>query len=222
MSDINLWEQQSAEGMHPNVSNVRNDAKASKGEKALYIFFWILGVISLLGWIGLLVWKIKQKNSFLSEKNDLNEASSQIQVNQAKRFDTLNKLVEQVRSHYKFENSVLDDVTKNRSMRLTNDVEKDEQTIQQLQSLVNVAFERYPDLKSSTMVMELMSVSTWLEKEIASARRAYNALSTAWNAKIFSFMPVIVAEQMKLSTMPVFAATQAERQDVNMASLSNW
>ncbi|MCV3754038.1 LemA family protein [Ureaplasma zalophigenitalium] len=220
MSNLNLWEEQSPEGLHPNVANKPFAAKASAGQKTLYVIFWIASIIVLC--IPMIVWVVRTKNSFVAEQNDVNEASSQIQINQAKRFDTLNKLVEQVRSHYKFEKTVLDDVTSNRGLKLTNDIQKDEQVISQVQKVVNVAFERYPDLKSSTIVMELMSTSTWLENEISSARRMYNALATNWNAKIMTFMPVIIAEKMKLKSMPVYAAAQKERQDVSMSSLSDF
>ncbi|MCV3728302.1 LemA family protein [Ureaplasma miroungigenitalium] len=220
MSNLNLWEEQSPDGLQPNVSNKPFAAKTTTGQRALYVICWIVSFVLLC--IPMIIWVVRTKNSFIAEQNDVNEASSQIQVNQAKRFDTLNKLVEQVRSHYKFEKTVLDEVTSNRALKLTNDIEKDEQVISQVQKVVNVAFERYPDLKSSTIVMELMSTSTWLENEISSARRMYNALATNWNAKIMSFMPVIIAEKMQLKSMPVYAAAQKERQDVSMSSLSDF
>lgn len=219
---MDLWAEQNPNGVNPNVSNTRKVAKATTGEKALWIIFWILGVISVLGWIGLVVWWYKTKNRIQQEQNDINEASSSIQISQTKRFDLLNKMVEQVRSHYKFENQVLDNVTKNRSVKMGSDINENEKAIGQLNQLVNVAFERYPDLKSSSLIMELMSSSSYLENEIAATRRTYNSRANDWNASNNQFMRVIIADKLKLENMPIYAASVEQRQDVRMDALSNF
>lgn len=219
---MDLWKDQGEQELSPNVSNNPNKLpKASAGEKALYIFFWILSAFLLC--IPMIVYYFKTKNYIINEKNEINEASSSIQVSQYKRFGTLTQLVEQVKSHYKFEQSVLDQITKNRNIAAqTSDINERQQAIDGLQQLINVQFERYPELKSGNHVMELMSQSTYLESEIAAARRTYNNRASNYNAAIFNFPMVCVAEKVKAITMPIFAASAERRKDVDMSSLSSW
>ncbi|EDT49302.1 LemA family [Ureaplasma urealyticum serovar 13 str. ATCC 33698] len=219
---MDLWKEQDPSGISPNVSNERKIVTASSGEKALYIFIVILSIITIIGWIFLLIWWFKTKNHLIQTKNSVNEASSSIQVAQTKRFDLLNKMIEQTKSYYKFEQKVLDEITKNRSVQMSSDINKNEEVLSKLQNLVNVQFERYPDLKSSNILMELMSTSSYLENEIASSRRAYNSRATDWNIMIFQFMTVIVAAKLKLDTFPIYAASKQERADVSMKSLSDF
>ncbi|RCT49229.1 LemA family protein [Ureaplasma parvum] len=219
---MDLWKEQDENGISPNVSNERKVVVASNGEKTLYIFIIVISIISSIGWIFLLVWWFNTKNHLIQTKNSVNEASSSIQVAQTKRFDLLNKMIEQTKSYYKYEEKVLDEITKNRSIQMSNDINKNEEVLNKLQNLVNVQFERYPDLKSSNILMELMSTSSYLENEIASSRRAYNSRATDWNIMIFQFMTVIVAEKLKLETFPIYAANKQERKDVDMKSLSDF
>ncbi|WP_303923402.1 LemA family protein [Ureaplasma parvum] len=219
---MDLWKEQDENGITPNVSNERKVAVVSNGEKALYIFIVVISIISIIGWIFLLVWWFNTKNHLIQTKNSVNEASSSIQVAQTKRFDLLNKIIEQTKSYYKYEQKVLDEITKNRSIQMSNDINKNEEVLNKLQNLVNVQFERYPDLKSSNILMELMSTSSYLENEIASSRRAYNSRATDWNIMIFQFMTVIVATKLKLETFPIYAASKQERKDVDMKSLSDF
>lgn len=208
---------QNPQGFNSNVDNTQRTAVASAAQK----FGWILMVICTLGIIFLL--SISWKNKFIKSQMQINEASSAIQVNEAKRRDTLIKLLEQTKAYMKHERETFELVTKYRSgVANNNETSKLDNQLSQFMMNLNVQYEQYPQLKADNIVAELMSSSQYLETEIGAARRLYNQKVANFNAEIFMFPRIIVASKIGLSTFPMFQASAIQRQDVDMSSLSNY
>ncbi|MDE5767717.1 MAG: LemA family protein [Malacoplasma sp.] len=204
-------------GFNANVDNTQRQAKASFGQK----FGWILLVIFTLG----IIWfvSISWKNNLINEQMQINNAASNIQVNEAKRRDTLIKLLEQTKGYMKHEKETLTLVTKYRSGGTdSNETAKLDNQLANFMMNLNVQYEQYPQLKADSLVRELMSSSQYLETEIAAARRLYNQKVSYFNAEIFMFPKIVLASKIGLSTFALFQATSVQRQDVDMSSLSNY
>lgn len=199
------------EGFNPTVQNQVIPAKRST--TALVIFI-ILCVIT----VGLLaIYLPVKKNYFNKKQMHINQAASGIEVQLAQRRDTLVKLVEATKSSMKFEKDLLKDVVSLRSMAIdkSNAVEANDKIESGFGRLL-ATFERYPEIKSIQTVQNLMANADYQEREIAAARRLYNAEVTAFNAEIFIWPACIPATSLHLTTFALFAATEQQKADVSL------
>ncbi|WP_027121609.1 LemA family protein [Mycoplasma leonicaptivi] len=213
----NLFSQH--ENKNPEGMPIYADAtmREVKSSTASVILFWVLGLFIFSG-----IYFLIKRNSFLKQQVEVNESASTIDTQLAKRADTLIKLVDQVKSYKEFESSALQNITRLRNLSNSGTPE----SRNELNDLSNHVFgrllavsENYPDLKSSGLYKELMEQSTYIEREIAAARRLYNSKVTTFNSNIFSFPGSVVASSMHLTSLPVFVASQQQRQDVSMKNL---
>lgn len=199
------------EGFNPTVQNQVIPAKRSIGGLIIFI---VLCVIT----IGLLCIYLPVKRNYFNRKQmKINEAASSIEVQLAQRRDTLVKLVDATKSSLKFEQDLLKDVVSLRGMAINsgNAVDASNKIEKSFGRLLAV-FEKYPDIKSIDVVKNLMSSADYQEREIAAARRLYNSEATAFNQEIFTWPACIPATSMKLHTFALFAATEAQKQDVSL------
>lgn len=200
------------EGFNPNVQNQVINAKRSVGAM---IGFIMLSIITI-GLFALIYLPVK-KNKFNKQQMKINQAASTIDVQLAQRRDTLVKLVDATKSSMKFEQSLLTDVVKMRSMAITpeNAVEANDKIERGFGRLLAV-FEKYPEIKSTQAIQNLMSSADYQEREIAATRRMYNAEATQFNEEIFTWPACVPAVSLKLHTFPLFAASEAQKQDVSL------
>lgn len=212
-------------GFNPNVDNIDIDVRATGGQKFGWWFMFLLSWLTIIGGIILTVKWVQWGNFFNRQQIQINEAASTIDVNLTRRRDTLIKLLEQTKSYMKFEKETLTDITKLRSMNnIDGDINKANEQIKVMDAIsrdIKINFENYPNLKSSSTIMELMSSSQYLETEIASARRLYNLNVSTFNKDLFTFPKIVKADSMKLRSLPMFVASNEQKQDVDMSSLSN-
>lgn len=210
------------EGFNPNVDNTIQYPQASKMQKIGWYTALFFGCLVIVGGVVLIVKSTQYKNYFQKKQIEINNASSVIDVYLAKRRDTLIKLLDQAKSYMKFEKETLDDITTLRTIGNKNVSQNQAQGIlDNVDKHINFAFENYPDLKSSSVILELMSSSQYLEQELASARRLYNQNVSEFNGKIFLFPQIIMSSKMKLATFPFYMASEIQKEDVDMSSLNN-
>lgn len=211
-------------GFNPNVNQTIIPAIPDSKQKNLFntlvILSWILIIPGLVWWI----LRIKKANDWIDQQMQIDNAASAIDVNLTKRFDTLSKMVEQTKGYLKFEKETFENIAKYRSGNFGEGsaslTEKD-RVLTKIASDINVQFERYPELKAQSVIMELMSASQYVEQEIAASRRLYNSKVTRFNSDILQFPNICIAHKNNLNTIPQFAASAQEKQDVSMSSLSS-
>ncbi|AMD81270.1 hypothetical protein MCANPG14_01233 [Mycoplasmopsis canis PG 14] len=212
----NNRENQNPEGFNPFVDNTQINVKTSV---LTTVVFWIFGLIIFSG-----IYFLVKRNKFLRSQNYINEAASSIDVQLAKRSDTLIKLYDVVKSHKEFEKETFSEIAKLRTMQMSGNYSNAQrQELEQLNSsvlgrLIAVS-ENYPELKSSESYKNLMEQIVYLEREIAAARRLYNSNVTAFNSEIFTLPASVVASSMHLSTFPLFQASNKQREYVSMKNL---
>lgn len=221
---VNTNIKSNSEGFSPNVDNTIHNAKPSGGQKALYGFLlfisWFPFIIpGIIWWVS----RIKKNNEWIREQMEINAAASSIDVNLTKRAETLIKLLDQTKGYLKHERETLIQITKARSGGSQNptDIKQFDQQITDIAKSINIQIESYPNLKGSSVIGELMSASQYVETEISSSRRLYNQLAQRFNADIFAFPNICIAEKNGLNTFPLFSASESQKKDVDMSSLSS-
>lgn len=207
---------QSSEGFSPNVDNSVKPAHVTKPQNVLWFALYIF--------IAPAIFDMVFRNQFNRMQNEINENASLIQIQLAKRADTLTKLVEQVRSYKDFEKETYAEVAKLRNLTSQTSAVENGAEIERLNNsvfgrLMAVA-ENYPELKASSLYKDLMENTAYLEREIAASRRLYNSKVTEFNKLLFTFPRNSVASRMKLTTFPLFAASEKQLADVSMDRLN--
>ena len=87
------------------------------------------------------------------------------------------------------------------------------QQIDQLFGQINVALEKYPELKAHEAFQRCMEQNSYLQKEVTAARDLYNDSVLRWNTEIFSW-PVneYVCAKAGYTTRIPFSTTDEVRQ----------
>ncbi len=147
------------------------------------IFFIIIAL--------LIVGAIFIYNSLIRSRNRVDEAWSDIEVQQKRRYDLIPNLVETVKGFAKQESTVLENVTKARTMAMnaTTVAEKvqDENMLSGTLKSLFALSESYPDLKSNQNFLQLQQDLTDTEDKIQAARRFYNGNVRDFNTKLQVF-----------------------------------
>ena len=201
-------------GFNPNV---QNQALRPKHNAGFIILDVILGIITATIWFWVMIGK---RNWFNAKQQDINKRASDISVQLVQRKDTLVKLLDLTKSHMKYEQQTLKDITQLRSLSSADikpkDLSKINNQITKGFAKINVAFEAYPNLRASDSVMQLIATADLNEREIAASRRLYNQSVMEFNQRLFIFPDQDIAAWMKLYTLPLFEASQEQKQDVNL------
>ena len=130
-------------------------------------------------------------NSLVRSKNQVDEAWSDIEVQLKRRYDLIPNLVETVKGYATQESSVLENVTKARSMAMgagsMQEKLKDENMLSGALKRLFAVAESYPDLKSNQNFMQMQKDLTDTEDKIQAARRFYNGTVRDFNTRIQQF-----------------------------------
>ena len=138
----------------------------------IYILFTLIIVLS--------VFLYSSYMGVIKSRNQLDEALSGIDVQFKKRYELLPNILTIAQKFMTHEKAILEEITKLRTAVLSQNVgtkerfELEEQLHQKMGQF-SVSVENYPDLKSSTPMVEAMKTYQDVEENIAAARRFYNS-----------------------------------------------
>jgi len=143
------------------------------------------------------LWLVVAFNRLVRDKNLVQEAWSDVDVQLKLRHNLVPNLVEVVKGYSGYERSVLEGVTRTRTESMGAKSLKDRETSenalsQNLKSLIAVA-EAYPDLKANQTFLELQKQLPEVEDHIQMARRYYNGTVRNYNIRVESFPSNLVA-----------------------------
>lgn len=175
----------------------------------------VLIVIGLIVIVGL--WLVISRNSFVSIKNQVEEAFSTMDVYLKKRYDLIPNLVETVKGYATHESETFTKVTAARTAAM-NSTSIDEKIANEnalsgtLKSLFAVA-EAYPQLQANTNFLDLQQQLKMLEDEIANSRKYYNAVVRTMNTKVESFPSNVIASIFGFKKQPFFEVGSAEERE---------
>lgn len=175
----------------------------------------VLVIIGLIVIIGL--WVIISRNSFVSIKNQVEEAFSTMDVYLKKRYDLIPNLVETVKGYATHESETLTKVTAARTAAM-NATTIDEKIANEnalsgtLKTLFAVA-EAYPQLQANTNFLDLQQQLKSIEDDIANSRKYYNAVVRTMNTKVESFPSNLIASMFGFKKQPFFEVGSAEERE---------
>jgi len=163
-------------------------------------------------------------NSLVRKRNEVDNAFGGMDVQLKKRYDLIPNIVATVKQYAGHEKELLEKITEMRAKATSGNLSADEKVALDNQisagmKSIMVAVENYPDLKASDNFMNLQRTLNEVESQISAARRTYNAVITDYNNGIQTFPSNLIAGMMKLQRKEVFVIPDAERQNVNVASL---
>ena len=182
-------------------SNKRNknkkrevDVKMSKGAKiGLGIGGAVLALIA-----GVVMWFVGVSNNLVQLEAEVDNSWSQVENSLQRRYDLIPNLVSSVEGSMKQEQAIFTAIADARrtvesASTVEETAEANTELSSNLQTLVNVIHEDYPQLQSNVNVQNLMTQLEGTENRIATERMRYNDTVTKYNVKIKQIPTNIVA-----------------------------
>ena len=162
-------------------------------------------------------------NGLVQVKNNVDQAWSNIDVLLKQRADELGKLIDAVKVYLGYERDLLTRLTTLRA-QVSGGGGPDEKRLAAERELgrgVGQLFavaENYPDLKSSTIFLDLQNRITGLEEQIAHRREFYNDAVNINNVRMEQFPDQLLVGVAGLQRRPLFQASGEDRADVDVGA----
>jgi len=182
---------------------------------------WI--VLILIG--AVVAYGVMAYNGFITLRNRVKEAWSDIDVQLKRRYELIPNLVETVRGYANHERETLEKVIQARNMAMAvkpDDVKKTAESDGILTGALKSLFalsENYPQLQANQNFMELHRDLRDTEDKLQAARRFYNGNVMAYNTKLEQFPGNIIAAFFHFERSDFFelkATEEAARQPVEV------
>ena len=171
----------------------------------------ILGLVLVI-----LLYVVLTYNGFVTLKNRVKEAWSDIDVQLKRRYDLIPNLVETVKGYASHEKETFERVIKARNAAMSaNGVKEKGEAENVLSGTLKSLFalsENYPELKASTNFLELQRELTDTENKVQAARRFYNGNVKDFNIKLEVFPSNIIASMFGFKASEFFAIEQEEKE----------
>ena len=162
-------------------------------------------------------------NALVGVKHQVDQAWSNIDVLLKQRHDELPKLIAAVKGYAGHERELLEKVTALRARTGSGGPDAErlaaEDALSQGIGRLLATAEAYPDLKASASYVDLQQRISALEEQIAHRREYYNAAVNVNNVRLEQFPDLLLTGLAGLQRRPLFAATGAERVDVDVGAL---
>ena len=159
-------------------------------------------------------------NRFVSYKNKVKSAWSDIDVQLKRRYDLIPNIVKTVHAYAGHEKKVLEEVIKMRSKGMDADTtpsqEKAENMISGALNRLFAVVENYPDIKADKNFLELQNSLIEIEDHIQLARRYYNALVRDNNTAVESFPGNLLSKLFGFSSFDFFEIESSQKANINI------
>ncbi|MFI5384016.1 MAG: LemA family protein [Methanosarcina thermophila] len=159
-------------------------------------------------------------NDLIKQRNRVENAWAQIDVQLKRRYDLIPNLVETVKGYAKHEKTLLEDITKARAAVMSaNSISETAEASNYLSSTLKSLFavaENYPELKANQNFMQLQKDLMETENKIAYSRQFYNSTVMDYNTKLAVFPTVIFAQMLQFKPAEFFATTEEEKKPVSV------
>lgn len=155
----------------------------------------------------ILLWGLFTYNKFVSLKNQVNSAWSDIDVQLTRRHDLIPQLMKTVKAYKDYEQETLELTTLLRNAETKNSPsaqESIETQINQKLGKLLLLQESYPELKANHSFLELIQALAETEDKLQYARRYYNGSIKVHNTKIQQFPDSLVAKMFKFQEAEFF------------------
>ena len=141
----------------------------------------LIGIAVVLAVIALFMFAFQgTQNKAISLEEQISTAQSEIKVQEKRRADLIPNLVDCVQAYDEHEYQTLMDVINSRGS-------SSDESVQEIQTMIQAIAEAYPDLKSSENYRELMNELATTENLIANYRSNFNTWVKSYNQYIRKF-----------------------------------
>ena len=159
--------------------------------------------------------------SLICKKNKVKEASSGIDVQLKKRYDTIPNLLQSAAKFMEHEKNLMEEITQLRTEAMQGSFIDDPKKSIEIENKLsarlrdfNVSVENYPDLKSNQTMLQAMNAMQDVEESIAAARRFYNAAVNDLNNAVEIFPSSLVAQWLHIKQAVFFEAPEIEKKPI--------
>ena len=157
----------------------------------------------------LVIITISSYNGMVNKDQDVKEGWGNVQSAYQRRADLIPNLVNTVKGSAEFEKSVLTEVTQARAGIVNAKTPQDlEMMGKKINTAINLAYEAYPELKTTAAFQGLQTQIEGTENRINKARNDYNAVVKVYNSKIKGFPTVLMAKMFGFEVKENFAAKE--------------
>lgn len=162
-----------------------------------------------------ILWFVATHNRIVRLRNHIRESWSNVDVALQRRHDLIPNLVNTVKGFMAHEQSTLERLIelRNQVAGQTGHSDSRRQAEMQLGTALGTVLARveaYPDLKSSTVFLELQQELANTEDRIAAARRFFNSNVREYNSVVESFPSSIVAGMQEAKLEEYFELSQLD------------
>jgi LemA protein len=182
----------------------------------MIILYVILGLIVLL-----LIFGVVAYNRFVSQRQQIRDAYSNIDTELRRRYDLIPNLVESVRGYAQHERATFDEVTRARAAAIqaqgpAQQAQAENMLTSALRSLFAVA-EAYPELRASENFQALQAELATTEDRIQVSRREYNDNVREYNERVQSVPSNVIAGTFGFKEEPFFEIEEGDRATLEQA-----
>ncbi len=168
------------------------------------------------------IWLATTYNGFVTLRNRVKEAWSDIEVQLKRRYDLIPNLVETVKGYAAHESGTLEKViqARNAAMAPHSTMQESAQSENILTGALKSVFaltESYPDLKANQNFLELQRELRDTEDKLQASRRFYNGNVLAYNTKRELFPSNVVASFFNFEKQDFFELADEEKEAANQA-----
>ena len=181
------------------------------------IALWvILGIVVLL-----LLWGVMAYNRFVSQRQSIRDAYSNIDTELRRRYDLIPNLVESVKGYAAHERATFENVTAARTAAMQaqgpeQQAQAENMLTDALRRLFAVA-EAYPELRASENFQALQAELATTEDRIQVSRRFYNATVRDFNERVQSVPSNVIASMFGFREEPFFEIEEGDRATLEQA-----
>ena len=201
------------EGRDANVIAKQIPIKVGVGSKIFEIMLWVLGIIP---GVIFLIMKVKAENHFRKLQQKINTNASEIDNYLEQRVMILKNCAKLLDTAVELDKDTFTQIAALRSGAPASDAERNElsQNIDAISRSVNIAFERYPELKAHNEIADAMQQNNYLQREITAARSLYNDSINQWNADVSSWPTkmIVAAKHGYTTRIPFIASKEVKEQ----------
>jgi LemA protein len=182
----------------------------------MIVLYVVLGLIVLL-----LIFGVVAYNRFVSQRQQIRDAYSNIDTELRRRYDLIPNLVESVRGYAQHERATFDEVTRARAAAIAaqgpvEQAQAENMLTSALRSLFAVA-EAYPELRASENFQALQAELSTTEDRIQVSRRSYNDTVRQFNERVQSVPSNVIAGMFGFKEEPFFEIEEGERATLEQA-----
>ncbi len=159
-------------------------------------------------------------NMLVSRRNSARNSLSTIDVMLKKRFDLIPNLVETVKAYSEHEKHIFESIAKTRSEFMRGDLSASERVRIGLAATGDVGrllalSEAYPELKASSLFLNLQKNLSEIEEQISASRRAFNSAATDYNNACEMLPTNMVANLFGFSAIELFSTSDSSNPAVS-------